>query len=78
MKLHPKQSGCPVDYIEGSPGYNFQNNIVFLSLKTYFVLTNSADPDETLHYAAFHLGLCCLSKKPFGGFGSKIGLMTIF
>ena len=24
-----------------------------------FVLANSAGPDETLHYAAFHLGLQC-------------------
>ena len=25
-----------------------------LSLQTYLVLANSADPDEMLHYAAFH------------------------
>ena len=31
--------------------------IAFLSQKIVFVLANSADPDEMLHYAAFHLGL---------------------
>ena len=30
-----------------------------------FVSVNSADPDETPHYAAFHLGLHCLSKFRF-------------
>ena len=33
-----------------------------------FIFTNSADPDEMLHYAAFHEGLHCLSKYPFRGF----------
>ena len=28
-----------------------------------FVLANSVDLDEMLHYAAFHLGLHCLAKK---------------
>ena len=32
------------------------------------ILTNSADPDEMQHCAAFYLGLHCLSKYPFGGF----------
>ena len=32
------------------------NKIVFFSLKIVFVSANSADPDEMLHYAAFHLG----------------------
>ena len=29
---------------------------IFLSLKIFFKLANSADPDEMLRYAAFHLG----------------------
>ena len=33
-----------------------------------FYLENSVDPDEMPHYAAFHLGLHCLSKYPFRGF----------
>ena len=38
------------------------NKITFPSLKIVFILTNSVDPDEMLHYAAFHLGLHPLSK----------------
>ena len=44
---------------------NFQIEIVFFSLKIVFVLANSVDPDEMLDYAAFHLGLHCLSKYAF-------------
>ena len=39
--------------------------IVFLFLKIIFVLANSVDPDEMLHYAAFHLDLHCLTKCTF-------------
>ena len=49
----------------GITGYNFQKNIVFLSLKIDFVLTNIGDPDETPPNGAFHLGLHCLPKYPF-------------
>ena len=39
-----------VNYIcRGVKGYNFQIEIIFLSLKMDFVLANSADPDEILH-----------------------------
>ena len=41
----------------GVTGCNFKKKIVFLSLKTVFVLANSVDPDEMPHNAAFHLGL---------------------
>ena len=50
---------------QGVTGYNFQIKIVFLSLMIVLVLGNSADPDEMLQYASFHLGLHCLSKKAF-------------
>ena len=43
-------------YIVGSQVIILKNIIVFLTLK------NSADPDEMLHYAAFHLGLYCYPK----------------
>ena len=33
-----------------------------MSLKIVFISANSADPDELLPYAAFHLGLHCLLK----------------
>ena len=45
-------------------------NFVFFWLKIYFVLVNSADPDEMPHYAAFHLGLHCLPKNLLRGFWS--------
>ena len=34
-------------------------------LNMLFTLTNVVDPDEMLHYAAFHLGDHCLLKYPF-------------
>ena len=33
-------------------------------MKNNFVATNSADPDEMPHFAAFHRGLHCLQKYP--------------
>ena len=35
---------------------------IIQSLKIAFILANSADPDEMLPLAAFHLGLHCLQK----------------
>ena len=55
----------------GVTGYNFQTNIIFLSLKIKFVLANSADPDEMSHYVAFYLCLHWLPKYPFRGFQSR-------
>ena len=43
-------------------GYYFQKNIVFFCLKIFFSFTDSVDPDEMKHYAAFHLGFHCLQK----------------
>ena len=34
----------------------------------YFNLANIEEPDEIQHYAAFHLGIHCLTKYPFSGF----------
>ena len=31
-----------------------------MSMKIIFISATSADPDEMLHYASFHLGLHCL------------------
>ena len=40
--------------------------MLFLSLKIVFIfIANSADSDEMLPYAAFHLGLHCLPKYLF-------------
>ena len=56
----------------GVSGYNLIKYCIF-SLKITF--TNSDDPDEMQHYAAFHLGLLCLQKYSFRGFPKHKGLM---
>ena len=40
----------------------------FHTQKIVFILVNSADLDEMLHFAAFHLGLHCLLQYFFRGF----------
>ena len=47
-------------------GYNFYVINGFLLLKIFYVIANCVDPDEKLHYAAFHLGLHCLPKNHLG------------
>ena len=64
--------GLSIVYFKGSQ--NLLKNNVFLSLKVVLILPNSADPDEMQHYAAFHLGLHCLSKYQFRGFQHTKGL----
>ena len=44
-----------------------------LSLKIVFILANSADPDEMLHYVASHLGLHGLPKYLFIGIQNEKG-----
>ena len=56
----------------GVSGYNLIKNCIFC-LKITF--TNSVDPDEMQHNAAFHLGLLCLQKYSFRGFPKHKGLM---
>ena len=56
-------------------GNNFRK-ILFFRLKIFFTITNSVDPDEMQHYAAFHLGLHCLQKYSFRGFPEYKGLST--
>ena len=43
----------------------FPNFDKSMSLDIVFILANSADPDDMPHYAAFCLGLHCLSKYLF-------------
>ena len=43
-------------------GCNFKKNIVLFCLKNVLTFTNSVDPDEMQHYAAFHLGQDRLQK----------------
>ena len=47
-------------------GYSFKN-IVCFCLMILFTLTNSENPDEMPHNAAFHPNLYCLLKCPFRG-----------
>ena len=42
-----------------------------------FTFTDSADPDEMQHNAAFHLGLHCLQKYPFRVFPNTRGKMEL-
>ena len=56
-----KKAGLPIVYIEGSQVI-IKKYIVFLSLKINLEYANSADPDEMLHAAIFHLDLLCLPK----------------
>ena len=58
--------GWSIVFIEGSEDKFYIKNIVFLSLKIVFVLTNSVYPDEMLHYyVAIHQGIHCLPKYAF-------------
>ena len=66
IKLDTFKSGWSIVYIESSRVV-ILNEIVFLSLKIYFVLTNRADTDKMQRSAAFHLGLHCSPKYPFTG-----------
>ena len=42
-------------------------------MKVFFTFTNSVDPDEMQHYAAFHPGLHCLQKFSLRGFWDTKG-----
>ena len=47
-----------------------------INLSEYgFTFTNSVDPDEMQHDAAFHLGLHCLKKYSFRGFPNTMGYL---
>ena len=70
LYVHLGQDG-PLYIIKGSQVIVSKYN-AFLSQRVDFVLANSAEPDEMLHYAAFHLGLLC-KHNPFRGFWSKKG-----
>ena len=51
----------------------FKKCCILLSGDPFFTFTNSVDPDEMQHYAAFHLGLYCLQKFSFRGFPKTKG-----
>ena len=55
-------------YISRSQRLKFPDQGVLQSMNVVFISANSADPDEMLHFTAFHLGLHCLPKYLFRGF----------
>ena len=65
--------GLFIVYFKGSQVF-FPNHNIFPTLRIVFTLTNSVDPDEMLHYAAFHLGLHCLSMCPY----TMVNLINVF
>ena len=73
IKFDKVKSGWSIVYIEGSQVIISKNIFYFFLYKINFVLANSADTDEMLYNAAFHLGLHCLPKYPFRGFWSTKG-----
>ena len=60
IKVDTIKPGWSIEYTEGSKVITYF--FLFLSLKTIFVLANSADPDVMLHPVVFHVGLHCLPK----------------
>ena len=49
-------------------GYNFKKKYCILLSEDRFTFTNSVDPADMQHNAAFHLGLYYLQKYSFWGF----------
>ena len=56
--------GLSIVYIKESQVIISKYNCIYFS--EYCFIANSVDPDEMLHYAAFHLGLRCLPMNTFG------------
>ena len=63
IQLHTIRTGSSIVCIEGSQVIISKQYCIF-SMMINSVSANSAYPDEMPHYAAFHLGLHCLSKFP--------------
>ena len=49
---------------------------MFFCLKIFFTFSNSVEPDEMQHYAAFYLGLHSLQKCSFRGFLNTKGRLS--
>ena len=62
IKFVMVRSGWFIAYIEGSQVIISKR--YYISMKIGGVLANIADPGEMMYYAAFHLGLHCLTKYP--------------
>ena len=57
-------------YFSGFTGRNLYK--LCISVSIFFIPANSADTDEMLPYAAFHLGLHCLPKYLLTGFKNEM------
>ena len=69
IQIYTIRMGVFIIYFKGSQVEIFKKDVHFSPcLKIVFILANSEDPDEMLHFAAFHLGLHCLQKYTFTGF----------
>ena len=68
--------GLSIEYFKGSQVDCSKLRCIW-SLKDALILANSADPDEMLHYAAFHLGHHCLGKYTFRGLQNTKGLSLL-
>ena len=67
IKFDTVKSRWSIIYIEGLHLIiSKKKRYIFLFLKIVFVLAISADPDEMLPYAAFHLGLHSLQSNHLG------------
>ena len=60
-------------YFKGFLYSKFPQKDVFQSLKIVFKLANSADTDEMLLYAAFHLRLHCLPRYMYTNIQNEKG-----
>ena len=54
----------PILYFKDSRSFKI---MMYSVINMYFILANSADPNEMSHYATFHQGLHCLPKYLFAG-----------
>ena len=68
----PIYLGCPLYLSRGFKLLFLKRILYYFVWKSFFTFTNSVDPDEMQHYAAFHLGLHCLQKYSFSNSPSKL------
>ena len=61
IQINAIRVGLAIIFLRGHR-LKFLNDYVFLSQKIVFISTKSVDPDEMLHFAAFHLGIHSLLK----------------
>ena len=73
IKFDTFNSGWSIVYVNGSKVIISKEEFYF-TLKIYFLIANSPDPDEMPHSASFHLGYHCLNF--FYGFPLYRGLKT--